>query len=80
MGFQPIRCIFDGRYKLVINLMTSDELYDLQEDPYEQENLILDKAYAKIRNNLHDRLIEQMNVTRDVFRGYYWHCAHGGRR
>ena len=74
MGFQPIRCIFDGRYKLVINLMTSDELYDLQEDPYEQENLILDKAYAKIRNNLHDRLIEQMNVTRDVFRGYYWHC------
>lgn len=74
MGFQPIRCIFDGRYKLVINLLTEDELYDLQEDPYELENRILDRRYAKLRNELHERLIQWMNETRDVFRGYHWHC------
>ncbi|MCB0015700.1 MAG: sulfatase-like hydrolase/transferase, partial [Anaerolineales bacterium] len=37
-GFQPIRCIRDDRYKLVINLMTSDELYDLASDPGEMHN------------------------------------------
>ena len=26
-GYQPLRGAFDGRYKMVINLMTSDELY-----------------------------------------------------
>lgn len=74
MGFQPIRCIFDGRYKLVINLLSSDELYDLQNDKYEKVNLINDKSTAKIRNELHDRLIDKMNTTRDYHRGYYWHC------
>lgn len=74
MGYQPIRCIFDGRYKFVINLMTSDELYDLDTDPYEMRNLILSEEHISIRNELHERLINQMNETRDVYRGYYWHC------
>ncbi len=39
-GFQPVRCAFDGRYKLVVNLLTSDELYDLEDDPNELTNLI----------------------------------------
>jgi len=34
-GFQPIRACFDGRFKLVINLLASDELYDLEKDPGE---------------------------------------------
>ncbi len=71
-GFQPVRCVFDGRYKLVVNLLTSDELYDLQADPEELENLIDSEAHAEIRNELHDRLLEEMNRTRDPFRGYYW--------
>lgn len=71
-GFQPIRCVFDGRYKLVINLLTSDELYDLSADRYELNNLIGDDAHTPIRNGLHDRLIDWMNRTRDPFRGYYW--------
>ncbi|MCK5740285.1 sulfatase-like hydrolase/transferase, partial [bacterium] len=29
-GFQPIRAACDGRYKLVINLLTTDEFYDLE--------------------------------------------------
>ena len=71
-GIQPIRAAFDGRYKLVINLLTSDELYDLQSDPYEMKNLILSAEHAKIRDGLHDQIIDWMNRTRDPFRGYYW--------
>jgi uncharacterized sulfatase len=71
-GFQPIRAVFDGRYKLVVNLLTSDELYDLQSDPPEMNNLIESAAHAAIRNALHDRLLDWMNRTRDPFRGYTW--------
>ena len=74
MGFQPIRCITDGRYKLVINLLTSDEFYDMDNDPYEMKNLINDRSHAKIRDDMHDRLIERMNQSSDPFRGYYWYC------
>ena len=71
-GFQLIRGVFDGRYKLVINLLTSDELYDLEHDPDELDNLILSDDHLSIRNALHDRLLDWMNTTRDPFRGYYW--------
>ena len=71
-GFQPIRCVFDGRHKLAVNLLTSDELYDLEEDPYEMRNLIGSAAHAGVRDALHDRLLDWMNRTRDPFRGYYW--------
>ncbi len=71
-GFQPIRCIFDGRLKLAIHLMTSDELYDLERDPFEMQNLIESSEYATQRNQLHDQLLAWMDRTRDPFRGYYW--------
>jgi uncharacterized sulfatase len=71
-AFQPIRCICDGRYKLAVNLMTTDELYDLDTDPSEMNSLIESKEHAAIRNDLHDRLLNWMNVSRDPFRGYYW--------
>jgi uncharacterized sulfatase len=73
-GFQPIRCVRNFRYKLVINLLSSDELYDLKEDPYEMYNLIESKStdHEKNRNDLHDKLLDWMNRTRDPFRGYYW--------
>jgi uncharacterized sulfatase len=71
-GFQPIRCAYDGRFKLVINLLTTDEFYDLQEDPHELVNRIEDPACTDVRDRLHDRLIDWMNRSRDPFRGYYW--------
>jgi uncharacterized sulfatase len=73
-GFQPIRCVFDGRYKLVINLLETDELYDLSEDPTEEINLIENKLLKETRNRLHDRLLGWMNESRDPFRGYHWEC------
>ena len=69
-----MRSVTDGRYKLSINLMDSDELYDLESDPEEVENLIWNPDYAEIRNRLHDRLIAHMDETRDLYRGYQWLC------
>lgn len=71
-GYQPIRCVCDGRYKLAVNLLTSDELYDLRDDPHELRNLIGSSDHAAVRDSLHDRLLAWMNDTRDPFRGYYW--------
>ncbi len=71
-GFQPMRCVFDGRHKLTINLLAGDELYDLASDPGEVCNQIDSSAHAAIRNALHDQLLDWMNRTRDPFRGYYW--------
>lgn len=73
-GLQMMRAVTDGRYKLTINLMDTDELYDLQTDPFEVNNLIGDERYTQIRNSLHDRLLEHMNRTRDLYRGYQWGC------
>ena len=71
-GFQPIRCVRNDRYKLTVNLLCTDELYDMDEDPEELTNLIESKAHHAIRDELHDRLIDWMNTSRDPFRGYYW--------
>jgi uncharacterized sulfatase len=71
-GFQPVRAVFDGRYKLVVNLLAGDELYDLENDPEEMVNLIEAPEHRAARNALHDRLLEWMNRTRDPFRGYCW--------
>jgi uncharacterized sulfatase len=71
-GFQPLRAVFDGRYKLSVNLLSTDELYDLETDPGEMVNLIERSEYAEIRDRLHDAVLEWMNRTRDPFRGYYW--------
>lgn len=73
-GLQPMRAVTDGRYKLVIHLLDTDELYDMERDPYEVENLINDARYAEIRNKLHDRILDHMNATRDLYRGYQWAC------
>jgi uncharacterized sulfatase len=71
-GFQPVRCVRNDRYKLVINLLCTDELYDMQEDPEELVNLIERPEHMNIRDALHDKLIDWMNTSRDPFRGYYW--------
>ena len=71
-GFQPVRCIVNGRHKLVINLLHTDELYDLEEDLAEVDNLIKDSNYADVRDEMHDRLLDWMYKKRDPFRGPSW--------
>jgi uncharacterized sulfatase len=71
-GFQPIRAVIDAGFKLVINLMTTDELYDVTEDPAEIRNLIDSPAHEEVRTRLHDLILDWMHETRDPFRGYYW--------
>lgn len=73
-GFQPIRTVFDGRYKLSVNLLSTDELYDLQTDPGELCNRINDPALAARRDALHDALLAWMDETRDEMRGYHFAC------
>jgi uncharacterized sulfatase len=71
-GFQPVRCIVHNQYKLVVNLLHTDELYDLESDPGEVNNLIRDPAYKEIRDAQHDRLLDWMYEKRDPFRGPVW--------
>ena len=71
-GFQPVRCIVKGKWKLTINLLTQDELYNLYEDADEMHNLIDDPSCEAIRNEMHDLLLDWQNDTRDPLRGYYW--------
>lgn len=71
-GFQPMRAVTDGRWKLGVNLMGEDELYDLAADPHELTNRIDDPAAAPDRDRLHDAMLARMCVDRDPFRGYYW--------
>jgi uncharacterized sulfatase len=75
-GFQPIRCVLDGRYKLVVNLLDRDELYDLHTDPHELRNLIDEPSVAAHRGRLHAALTEWMDETRDPFRGPGWLRRH----
>lgn len=71
-AFSPIRCVFDGRHKLVVNLLDTDEFYDVLADPLELKNLIDDPGLAATRDALHVALIEWMNRTRDPLRGPHW--------
>ena len=75
-GFQPIRCARDGRFKLAINLLSSDELYDLENDPQEMRNLIESEKHVEVKDRLHAAILEWMNRTRDPFRGPVWERRH----
>jgi uncharacterized sulfatase len=71
-GFAPYRACVTEDYKLCINLLDKDELYNLKEDPDEVVNLINSPEHAEIRDKMHDSILEWMNDTRDCFRGWHW--------
>jgi uncharacterized sulfatase len=73
-GLQMMRTAINNRYKLVINVLDTDELYDMEKDPHEVTNLINNEEYSAIRNQLHDEILHNMDRTRDVYRGYVWAC------
>lgn len=59
------RFLRHDRYKYVAHLEDTDELYDLEADPYELENLIDDSDLADVRQELRRRLVERMDEAGD---------------
>ena len=56
------RMIVCGKYKYVAALFDGHELYDLQADPCEMNNLINDPAHQQVRLELRQRLLEHMRA------------------
>ncbi len=74
-GFQLMRAIVTDSAKLAIHLLDPiDELYDTVEDPFEMNNLINSPEFEDKRNQLHEKILNWMNTTRDPYRGYQWRC------
>jgi uncharacterized sulfatase len=73
-GFIPVRGWVTDRYKFVLNLFTTDELYDRHNDINEMHNLIDHPDFSGIRDGLHDQLMDYMDKIRDPFRSYQWAC------
>ncbi|MBI3974036.1 MAG: sulfatase-like hydrolase/transferase [Chloroflexi bacterium] len=67
-----MRQVCDGRYKLNWNAFDFDELYDLQEDPYEMRNLADDPAHQPIYQRMCDRLWDWMLRLEDRYAGYQY--------
>ncbi len=72
-GIQFMRAAITDTHKMAVHLLDeTDELYDTVNDKAEMKNLITDESSKEIRDNLHNRIIEFMNDTRDPYRGYQW--------
>lgn len=71
-GCYPIRCVRTAEWKLAINLLDRDELYDLRRDPGEAVNLIDSAKHAAVRSELHDLLLAHMDETGDLLAGPGW--------
>lgn len=71
-SFFPIRSIVRRSHKLVLNLLDTDEFYDLALDPHELENRITDGTVASVRDEMHQALLAWMDHIRDPFRGPSW--------
>ncbi|HPN84539.1 MAG TPA: sulfatase-like hydrolase/transferase, partial [Victivallales bacterium] len=62
-----MRMIRWDKYKYVFNAADFDELYDLEKDPSEMNNLIANREYAKIADEGRKRLLKWIKDTSDVF-------------
>jgi len=63
MAFQ--RALYYKNYKYVAHLNDTDELYDLEKDPYELKNCIDDELYQDMVNEMKRRLIINMKKHKD---------------
>jgi arylsulfatase A-like enzyme len=65
MGLYSQRMVRTKQYKYVFNAPDIDELYDLDADPHELQNLIDHTDYGDVRARLRERLAEWMQETGD---------------
>jgi N-acetylglucosamine-6-sulfatase len=58
-----------GRYKYIryFGLWDTDELYDMQQDPHEQHNLIREPEHQKLVRELNDRLFKELEATDGMY-------------
>ncbi|WP_049901673.1 sulfatase-like hydrolase/transferase [Natrinema sp. J7-1] len=64
-GLYSQRMVRTDRYKYVYNGPDIDELYDLEADPAELQNLIDHPAYVDVRRDMRTRLVEWMDEPAD---------------
>ena len=68
LNLNPRRSIIINRIKLNLTLNDSGELFDLNNDPYEETNLIDSPEYQEIIKSMKEKLIEWQIRTNDNFR------------
>ena len=60
------RTVYFGKYKYTSYLNDMDEMYDLEKDPYEMNNLIFDSAHQGIIGLMQDMLREWQSENGDI--------------
>lgn len=70
------RIVRTKRHKLVYNPTDLDELYDLQEDPFEMHNLSDNPKYKEVKQALFNKLWREAAVSRDIIFNSYPTVAH----
>jgi len=63
----PIRMIRTDKWKYNLYIKHEAELYDLESDPYEIQNLVDNPDYHEIRRELHQHLITNIEAIDDPF-------------
>ena len=66
-GYQSQRMVRTARWKYVYDPHTTDELYDLQDDPHELVNRVNDPACYPVLQEMKRRLIGWNDATNDMF-------------
>lgn len=66
----PQRMLRTRRHKLIVNPESVNELYQLEDDPHEMHNRYADPALAAVRDELMQRLYEQLRDAGDNF--HHW--------
>ncbi|SDK82405.1 sulfatase-like hydrolase/transferase [Natronorubrum texcoconense] len=69
-GLYTQRMVRTRQFKYVYNGPDIDELYDLEGDPAELQNLIDHPEYDEVRRKMRERLIEWMKKTDDTNQGW----------
>ena len=59
----PMRMLLHDRFKYVFSLHDQSELYDMEADPWEMNNLEADPAYAEVRRDMRQRLLRHFEAT-----------------